>query len=55
MGAEEGACFNIIRGLKGGFNPDTIIKVDLVVPPKPEVPVVATGEKVITYGTMLIR
>ena len=55
VGFEEGACFNVIRGLKSGFNPDTVIKVDLVVPPKPEVPVVATGEKVMTYGSMLNR
>jgi hypothetical protein len=55
VGFDGGACFNLIRGLKGGFNPETVIKVDLVVPPKPEVPIVATGEKVITYGNMLIR
>jgi len=55
VGLEDGACFNIIRGLKSGFNPETVIKVDLVVPPKPEIPVVATKQKVITYGNMLGR
>lgn len=55
VGQNEGACFNIIRGLKGGFNPDTVIKVDLVILPRPEVPVVATGGKVVIYGNMLIR
>jgi len=55
VGSDEGACFNIVRGLKGGFNPDTVLKVDLVVPPKPVAPVVADREKVITYGGTLIR
>jgi hypothetical protein len=51
----EGACFNIVTGLKSGFNPDTIIKVDLIMLSKPAVPVVTKGERVVTYGGSLIR
>ena len=52
---EEGGCFNIVRGLKNGFNPETVIKVDLIMLSRPEVPVVTRGERVVTYGGSLIR
>ena len=52
---EEGGCFNIVRGLKNGINPETDIKVDLIMLSKPEVPVVTRGERVVTYGGSLIR
>ncbi|HNQ63875.1 MAG TPA: hypothetical protein PKH70_07880 [Syntrophorhabdaceae bacterium] len=55
VGFEEGACFNTVKGLKSGFNPETMIKVDLVLPPRPDVPVVATGENVFIYGNISNR
>ena len=51
VGTDEGACFNIVKGLKRGFNPDTVLKVDLVVLPRPEVPFYGAYESAILSGT----
>lgn len=51
----EGGCFNIVRGLKEGFNPETVLKVDLIMLLKQNTPVVSTGERVISYGGILSR
>jgi hypothetical protein len=51
----EGGCFNTVKGLKGGFNPDTVIKVDLVMLSTPAVPAISRGGRVVTYGSALIR
>jgi hypothetical protein len=49
----EGGCFNIVKGLSGGFDPDTIIKVDLVMISSPATPKVIVGERVVANGGFL--
>ena len=52
----EGACFNVVKNLKNGFNPDTVIKVNLIMLSKTGAPVVAKdGRLVTTYDSSVAR
>ena len=55
LSSNEGGCFNIVKGLKDGFNPEATVKVDLIMLSKPEAPVVTSGERIVTNGTFLGR